>query len=196
MPGNKKIVAIFLAVLGCTFIGAYFYSIANSKVINLLHQQVPKTEIMARAEQAYNNSECVYECMRKEVNVTLDDKLIRYTQRYLKAKNDENFLPTGQWEITWKGKIKTKKEGTQKVSFTVRYDFHGNLIGMEQSAPDLNKPPNFKESEALAEATTFLQSLNVDTTAIVPRNKIINKDERVLHYDYAFSKPSFVSNDL
>ncbi|MFQ5770210.1 MAG: PP2C family protein-serine/threonine phosphatase [bacterium] len=196
MPGNKKIVAIFSAVLGCTFIGVYFYSIANSKVINLLYQQVPKTEIMALAEQAYNNSECVYEGMRKEVNVNLDDNLLQYAQRFLKAKNDKNFLPTGQWKIAWNGKIKSKKEGTQKVGFTVTYDVQGNLIGMEQSAPDLNRPPNFKESEALAEATTFLQSLNVDTTAIVLRNKIINKDERVLHYDFAFSKPSSVSNDL
>ncbi len=189
---DNKNTVILLAISGCLLIAAYFWTVSNTKTINLLHQDVPKNEILIQAEQAFNNSEFVDYEMRRKVTLNINKNLLHYAQ----LKNIETFLPVGQWKIIWTGKVATKKEGTQDVRFTVSYDFKGNLVGMEQIGPHLNKPPNFKESEALAEAINFLHSLQVDTSSIILKNNIRNKDDRVLHYDFAFSKPSSVSPEL
>lgn len=149
---------------------------------------------MEFAEQAYQQSEFADYQLTKRIDLKIDNLLLRFAQLHVDPARD--FLPIGEWEVAWKGKVATKKEGEQDVSFTVRYDFKGNLVGLEQSSPNLNKPPNFKESEALFEARQFLLAQNVDTTGITLRDNTINKEDRVLNYHFEFSRPSQLSPNL
>ncbi len=183
-----------LALLGCACIAAFLGIAARSKTIKLLQQHVTKNQILELAEQSYQQSEFADYQLTKKVDLKIDNLLLRFAQLHTEPTRD--FLPIGEWEVAWKGKIETKKEGQQDVSFTVRYDFKGNLVGLEQSSPNLNKPPNFKESEALFEAKQFLLAQNVDTTGIGLQDNTMKKDERVLHYQFEFSRPSRLSPNL
>ncbi|NIR48255.1 hypothetical protein GWO43_07300, partial [candidate division KSB1 bacterium] len=132
--------------------------------------------------------------LQQDVDLSIDDDLMHYAQLHLPDKDE--FLPIGRWEINWTGEIQTKKEGTKEVQFSVGYDFKGNLIELEQDSPELNNPPNFKESEAILEAKRYLHSFDIDTASVSLRNKIINKEDLTLEYDFLFTKPSSVSSDL
>ncbi|NIV94834.1 SpoIIE family protein phosphatase [candidate division KSB1 bacterium] len=191
---DKRFLAILLALFGCLLIALYFWISSHSKPTQLLHQHVPKGEILAKAEDAYYKSPFVDYNLQQDVDLSIDDDLMHYAQLHL--KDTDKFLPIGRWEISWTGEIQTKKEGAQEVKFSVSYDFRGNLIELEQNSPELNNPPNFKESEAILEAKRYLYSFDIDTATISLRNKIINKEDLTLKYDFLFTKRSSVSPDL
>jgi MFS family permease len=185
---------VLFALLGSAFIAVYIWIASESKIARLLHHQVPKNQILELADLAISQTEFLAYDLPKKVELSIDNHLLRFAQLNLNGQTDS--LPIGQWEIAWRGQIHPKKEGPQDVSFVVKYDFKGTLIGLEQNSPNLKKPPNFKEEEAVAEALRFLYALKIDTTSIAQKNKIINKEDRALHYNFTFSKPSLVSPRL
>jgi hypothetical protein len=178
--------------LGCACIAAFFGLAARSKTVKLLHQHLSKSQILELAEAVYQQSEFAQYQLSKSVDLKVDDQLLRFAQLHLEP---QQFLPLGEWEISWRGTIETRKEGPQDASLILRYDFKGNLIGLEQTSPNLNKPPNFKESEALLEAKRFLRQQNIDTTGLQLRDKTIN-EERVHRYEFEFRRPSPLSSNL
>ncbi|MCG8607526.1 hypothetical protein MJD09_21405, partial [bacterium] len=186
---------ILMALLGCLLIGVYFWVASRSKVTRLLQQELPRSEIVAIAEQAYNNSEFVYYDMRRTVELNVDNNLLRYAQVYL---DDEKVadLPIGEWMVTWRGSAETKEEGVQEVVFSVHYDFEGNLIGLRQDAPELKMPPNLGELEARIEARRFLHSQNVETDDLQVEEQFASKSGGSLQYDFVFSRPSTISPNL
>lgn len=196
MMKPDKIASILLAALGCIFIAVSFWIADSSKVTRLLYQYVSRDQILEQAQQVYRKSEFSDYVLKRKIDLNVDASLLRYAQLSFDENKLTEFLPIGRWEIVWKGERYAKKEGKQDIGLTLTYDFKGRLIGLEQTDPNLNKPPNFKESEALTEARKFLNSLGIDTSTISLRNKIINKEERTLHYDFLFTKPSPVSSDL
>lgn len=196
MSGLNKQLSIFLAVIGCMLMAAYFGLVSNSQIVQFFKQKIPKSEILAKAEKEFNNSDLADLDLTRKIQMDIDKKLLHFVQLYL---NDEKYygqVPVGQWQVTWEGELSTKKEGKQHVEFLVGYDFNGRLVSMGQFAPYLIRPPNLEEEDALQMARDFLHLRNVDTTTISLRNKTIRKDDRVLHYDFYFWKPSAISSFL
>ncbi|HEX9652522.1 MAG TPA: hypothetical protein VGA99_02330, partial [bacterium] len=146
---------------------------------------------MELAEEAYQQSEFAKYDLTKRVEIKIDNQLLRFAQLNLDPQG--HFLPIGTWEISWQGTLESKKEGPQEVGHTLRYDFGGKLVGLEQNSPNLNKPPNFKESEALFEAKRFLHIQSVDTSGLVLRDNTFNQEDRVLRHHFEFNRPSQLS---
>ncbi len=194
---NNKVVKILLGLLGCLCMAIFFVMQANSKTSNLLRQNISKNEILKKAEEAFQNSELADYDLKRSIDLDLDSNLSKYAQLHLNNKRPQGFYPIGSWDVAWTGKTHTKKEGEVEVRFQVKYDFDGNLIERLESAPHLRRPPNFKDSEAAEEAARrFLHTINIDTSAITVRNSASSKDDRVLLYDFSFTKPSSISPDL
>jgi len=197
MITNNKVVKILLGLFGCLCIAIFFAMQTNSKTSTLLRQNISKNEILEKAEEAFQNSELADFDLRRSIDLDLDSNLSKYAQLHLNNERPEGFYPIGSWEVEWTGTTQTKKDGDVKVRFRVKYDFDGNLIERLESAPHLRRPYNFKDSEAAEEAARrFLRTSNIDTSAITVRNSASSKDDRVLIYDFSFSKPSSISPDL
>jgi len=197
MITNNKVVKILLGLFGCLCIAIFFAMQTNSKTSTLLRQNISKNEILEKAEEAFQNSELADFDLRRSIDLDLDSNLSKYAQLHLNNERPEGFYPIGSWEVEWTGTTQTKKDGDVKVRFRVKYDFDGNLIERLESAPHLRRPYNFKDSEAAEEAARrFLHTSNIDTSAITVRNSASSKDDRVLIYDFSFSKPSSISPDL
>jgi len=196
---SSKKKTIFLAALGCVAIAGYFWLITGSdlgKISDLLRQTVSKQTILEKATQAYQSSELAEFDLPLDIDLKLNDNLFTYAEIHLNNQLPDAFYPIASWDMTWSGKTETKEVDDQPVYYKVKYDLAGNLVRLEQDAPELKRPPNFKEAEALAEAKLFLQNHNVDTSVTQLTNKSTTQDERVLTYDLTFSKPSPVSADL
>jgi len=194
---NNKVVKILLGLFGCLCIAIFFVMQTYSKTSILLRQNISKNEILQKAEDVFQNSELADYDLRRSIDLDLDNTLSKYAQLYLNNERPGGFYPIGSWSVEWTGTTQTKKEGEIKVHFRVKYDFDGNLIERLESAPHLRRPYNFKNSEAAEEAARrFLHTVNIDTSAITVRNSASSKDDRVLIYDFSFSKPSSISTDL
>ncbi|RMF62269.1 MAG: hypothetical protein D6743_12305 [Calditrichaeota bacterium] len=185
-----------LAVLGMAGILFYFWLSSRSNLNALFRQDRSRGEIVALAEEAFQQSEFAEYKMSRRVNLDLDRTLLHYAQLRDLPREPGVFYPVAVWEVTWKGKTPTKKEGLQDVEFSLSYDFSGKLVGLTKASPNLNRPPNLEEEEALAEAKRFLRQKGVDVSLLRLSNKIINKDDRVLNYDFTFSKPSPIAPEL
>jgi hypothetical protein len=191
---NLKLKPIPLAFLGCASIALFLWFAARSKTVDLLHQHVPKSKILEIADEALRQTEFAEYDLSQTVELKIDNLLLRFAQLHLDSKRD--FLPIGEWEILWRGAVESKKEGPQDVSLLLRYDFKGRLVRLEQVSPNLSKPINFKESEALNEARNFLVLQDVDTTGLVLRDNTMNQEDRVLRYHFEFSRPAQISPNL
>ncbi len=190
---NRR-VTILTACAGCLLIGLYFWLAANLPVAGILKPSVTQAEVIEQAQTIYDRSELYEYVLTREVQVELDKNLLTYAQTHLANRLPDGFYPVASWNVTWSGQIQTKKEGPQPASLSVKYDFSGKLIEMLQDYPDLQRPPNYKESEALQAAQDFLTDLYIDDLSL--SNKVISRDSRVLTYDFIFSKPSAIAREL
>ena len=112
MNFDSRLNSIFLALAGIVGIAIYFWLFSHSKALELLRIQNTREEILAKAEQAYQQSPLAQYNWRHSLRVTVDDDLFRYVQKSPNGDSAKSVLPIGQWEITWGGKF----EGAVKVS--------------------------------------------------------------------------------
>ncbi|MFQ5637027.1 MAG: hypothetical protein ACE5IR_03430, partial [bacterium] len=123
---DKKIISVLAAGIGCVLIILYFRIAASSDVAQFLVQNEPKNEILTKAEDMLANSEFADYDIKRRIDLDIDDSLLRYAQTVLENE-DALFLPIAKWKIRWSGIIHSKKEETQKISYTLAFDFNGNL---------------------------------------------------------------------
>lgn len=193
LTAKKKI--IIRGIIGCIAIFAYFLISAKLEMNNLIRQKISRDDALELANSEFKNSDLSNLELRQQVSVKINDDLLTYGQTKLDNKLPQEFYPVSSWLIEWAGEIETK-EGLQNVYFGIEYDFDGNLIRLEQNAPNLRRPPNYKEETALKAALVYLYRQNVDTTNLELTNKINNSNGQVRNYDFTFSKESPVSSDL
>lgn len=196
MNPDQKARSIILGILGSLFIAAFFWLFGDTKLVKILNLSMPRNEILAKAEQAFNESDLAKYNLSKRIRLVVHDELNQYAQVYLKKNNSNVTLAIGYWQITWSGKVKTKESEKEEVRYVIRFDFNGNLIGLEEVSPFLKKLPNLPESEAIAKATIFLSSFNIDSSSVELTKKRIYKEDKTLNYDFTFTRPSSISSDL
>ncbi|MFQ5652750.1 MAG: PP2C family protein-serine/threonine phosphatase [bacterium] len=196
MKADKRLFSILAAVLGGVGIALYFIAASFSDIAAVFRLERSKDEILQKATETFQDSELAATDLSRKVSLQINKTLLTYAQTRLDHELPEEFFPVASWVIRWQGTVDTKKEGRQEVEFRLEYDFKGNLIRLQQLAPHLTRPPNFKESQAVAEAKTFLASLGADTTALTLTNKTINTEDRVRFFNFVFLNPSPISPDL
>ena len=152
-PVKQKVIT--RAIIGCIAIFAYFLVSAKLDINNLLYQKVSREEVLEMANAEFKNSDLSNFNLKQQVSVEVNDDLLNYGQTKLNNQLPREFYPVGSWLVEWTGDVETK-EGKQEAYFKVEYDFAGNLIRRQQSAPDLRRPPNFKEEAALRTALLYL----------------------------------------
>jgi len=195
MNPESRSKSIRRALIGCVCIGLFFGIVSQSSLVTLLRPELSQPEALRLAEEMYRASEFVKYDFPHEIEIDLNEDLLNYAQIKSVQSTSRGFLPIASWVVTWRGEVETK-EGAEDARFSVRYDFQGNLVELEQEAPFFNRPPNFEESEAVKEAEAFLQRLGISIADITLKNKIINKEDRVLNYDFVFTRPSPISANL
>lgn len=177
---------IFLAALGILFVLFYLGVVDRSKFVHFLQFEQPKETIIARAENVYNASPLARYDLSRNTKLLLDEQLLQYAQRNLTSDTSQASLPIGKWQIAWRGNISTKEVEKQEVRFTLTYDLNGNLIELEQYAPQLIRLPNLKETEAIQKAKLYLASMNVDTSATELTDRRLTKENDILNYEFVF----------
>ncbi len=195
LPTNK-FYPMLLAMAGCIGIAAFFSMNASLRAVKLLNKMHAESEFIERATAAFKRSDLAEFPLSRATRVGVNKRLFNYAQTRFNSSLPEAFFPVGNWRVSWSGPVETRKEGTQEASFVVEYDFTGRLIHFEQSAPQLRKSRNLKEPTALREALRCLHDYGVDTTRVRLSSKIVNRDERLLRYDFTFEKPSPISDEL
>jgi hypothetical protein len=197
---DLRLQSILLALLGVLSIVIYFWLFAHSRNIQLVKLQMPKEEILAKAEQVFKQSAFGEYDMPQKVRFNVDEELFRYVQvsgdEHAKAK-----LPLGKWTISWADQVEQEEDGggvkvesgdKKKVArrFVIRYDSKGNLLGIEQSAPTGQTLFNLTEPEAFRQAKNFLASLNVDTAAIKVEKRATSQEEEKTKHTFSFTRSS------
>ncbi len=181
---------------GCVGLILFFQLAQRLPVTNIIHQDVPREEILLRAEQLYSTTDLSDLDLRRKVSPDLNNNLLSYAQTHLGSHVPDAFFPAASWTIFWEGVVEIRKEGKQEVAYGLDYDFSGNLIKLEQQGASLLKPPNLKESEAEGLARAFLVEQQVDTTAMELVSTTVNTQGRVRIHSFAFLKDSPINRDL
>lgn len=193
--------SLVLALVGILSVAIYFWLFAQSKAVHLLRTQVPKAEIMAKAEQAYKGSPLGEYDWPSELQVRVDDDLFRYVQTSPKGELAKSLLPIGEWEISWHGKAVPHDKGPVVVDidadkkkemgrFTVKYDLNGKLQRLEQVMPQPPDSSNLAEPVALQKAQEFLVALDIDTAAIQLAKREAAQESNLMKYSYTFKRTS------
>ena len=193
---NHAKYSILLGAVGTLFIGLYFYLSSISPVSNLFRQKTTREAILQQANAALARADLLDLDLARSLEMEYDQDLLVYAQRYNDSQLPEHFFPITIWRVTWQGKIETKKALPEDVSLSVTYDNTGRLVGMEFVHPELNRPPNYKESQALRKAKAYLREQHVDVNSLTLSNKSFRKDNRVLTHSFTFTKRSPVAPNL
>jgi hypothetical protein len=203
MNFDSRFKSIFLALVGIVSIVFYFWLFSHSQAMQLLRIRNTKEEILATAEQAYRQSPLAQYNWRHSLRVTVNDGLFRYVQKSPKGDSAKSVLPIGQWEIKWGGKfddgaVKVNSEPEKKKksgSFIVRYNFNGDLIGLDLSLPEDDDSTAISEAAALGEAKNFLAALAVDTASIKLKRKASSQEGGKVKQTFSFTRPALLSSD-
>jgi hypothetical protein len=195
MRFDPRLKSIGLAFLGICCILAYFWLFTKSKVNRLLQIDVPRSEIVVKAEKIFKQSPLGQYDLTQSVDVRVDDDLLRYLQTSGQSESANSPSLLGYWVISWKGKVETGKDKKEQARFAVHYDFDGNLVGLEQSLPQVKESRKLLESEALEQARSFLVSMNVDTGAVVLSKRKTSVESEQTKYTYTFTRASAASAD-
>ncbi len=196
MSLNKKLIPLLLALLGCLGLIFFFQITASLRAVKLLKPAHAAPEFLARANTAFEKSALAEFDLERKTSIELNRSLFAYAQTKFGGELPAAFYPIGHWRVEWRGEVETKKEGKQPAYFIVEYDFTGRLIHHEQSAPDLRKSRSMKEWDAIRKALLYLHRQEVDTTNLELLTNVGSKDNRLLQYEFTFSKPSPISSDL
>jgi hypothetical protein len=201
MNFDSRFKSILSALIGIWGIVIYFSLFVQSKPIQLLRIQTTKEEILAKAEQAYKDSPLREYDWPHTQRVSVYDDLFRYIQSAPNADSLKKKLPLGEWEVSWRGKIAPPGQGPVVVTvdsekkkdagyFLVRYDFNGNLVGLEQASPQVQDSTNLPEAEVLQKAKNFLASFKVDTSSVKLTKKETSQEGNQTRHKFTFTQPS------
>ena len=198
MNSDSRVKSVLAALAGILSIVIYLWLFAHSKPLQLLRIQTTKEEIFAKAEQAYKDSPLGEYDWPHAPRVNVDDDLFRYVQSSPNGDSLRKILPLGEWRFSWKGKIEPSSKGPVVITvdsekkddsfFIVRYDFNGNLAGLEQAMPQAQDSTNLSELEAIQKAKEFLISRDIDTASVKLTKKETSQDGNKRRQKFTFTK--------
>lgn len=198
MNFDSRVKSILLALAGVLSMALYFAFFSYSKPIQLLRIHTTKEEILAKAVQAYQASPLGEYNWPHTTKLNVDDALFRYAQNLPGTAETPTALPLGQWEISFRGKLApaggpvvvniddNKKNETGR--FIVRYDFAGNLRGLEQMRPQPLDSTHLDEAAALQKAKNFLSTLAVDTATVQITKKESSQEGKATRHAFTFTQ--------
>ncbi len=196
MTFDPRLKSIALALLGVAGMLAYFGLFARSRTAGFLRPRFTLEEIVAKAEQAFQQSPLAGFDLRRNVDVRVNDNLAKFVQRAALPDSAVAALSLGYWEIGWRGAIPTEKDKKERAVFKTRYDFRGKLIGKDLVDPRKKDTSNTSQEQALTRVNMFLAELAIDTSAFtLSEKKIAENDEGRLH-QFSFTRPLAVSSSL
>ena len=188
MKFDPRLKSLALALLGVACMLAYFWLFANSRIAGFLRPRFSQEEIIAKAEQAFQQSPLAGFDLRRNVDVRVNDNLTRFVQRAALADSAMASLSLGYWEIAWRGNIPAENDQKQRANFRTRYDFSGKLVGVELDDPRKKNTSTTSQEQALTRANMFLAELAIDTSAFtLSEKKIVENDDGQLH-QFSFTR--------
>ena len=195
---DSRLKSILLALAGILSIAVYFVFLHYSKPMQLLRLHASQEEILTKATQAYQASPLGQYNWPPRVEADVDGELFRYAQNSPGPQNPSAALPLGEWEITFRGKLATSNRGPVVVDigdnkkengrFVVRYDFAGNLRGLELVWPQAPDSTNLTEATALQKAKNFLAALAVDTAAVQITKRETSQEGKAVRHKFTFAR--------
>lgn len=191
MKENNRTNTILMALLGCMLIAAYLWFINNTDALNYLKLQIPRAEIIAKAEDSLKASPLSDRELNRDVRLSIDEDLFRFFQH--QNRGNESALPAmiGAMVVEWKGKIEN-----EKVEYSLSYDFQGNLRGFEKIFPKQADSTELRGNQAFRAANDFLHSQGVDTTALTITERSGKRENGIQKFDVTFTGPSILSSNL
>lgn len=191
-----KLSPLLLASLGLICIAAYFGVLANSGLARLLKFEKPSDEILALAQQAFEQSPLGAHALARDYEITLDENMLQYAQEHALPESLRAQLIMARWSIEREGEVETSAGKKNKARFVVEYDLSGKLVGFNQTPPGLNDSLKLAEPEAVRLAKAFLFKQGIDTTALTLAEKKTTEEEQVSKYGFTFTRALVFAGDL
>jgi hypothetical protein len=196
LPGYHKLPPPLLAALGVLCLAAYFGVLADSNLARLLRFEKSSEEILALAQQAFEQSPLGAHTLAHDYEITLDENLLRYAQEHALPESLRAQLIMARWRIEREGEIATRADKKSKARFAVEYDLSGKLVGFNQTHPELNDSLKLAEPEAVRLAKDFLRAQGIDTTALALAEKKTTEEERVSKHNFTFTRACVFDDGL
>jgi len=182
---NVKI--ILSAVFGMIFIAAYYFLVMQSDPVSLLCPQLGAEQhnIISKAESlkhqlflAMTHTHSTPGSFNREIRPYIDKNLFKYAQSYKQQNGKFPDLAVASWRVTWQNNTPPKNTSKHnRFDFEVAIDFNNQITEFRTNKqPDTaTKPIEFSEDDALIEAKSLLESLNISTKFMVITNKEFSK---------------------
>lgn len=196
---NSKTKSLLLAVLGVLGIVGFFTLFMQSRAIELLQLEIPRSEFQARADQAFAQSILADQDLKKRTGISIRSELYRYAQLHFNENLKKELLSLARWSFVWSGNVDDEKESQNekiRVFFRVEYDFNGRLVRQECEVPKSHTTAVLEEEEALARAKFFLASNGIELDSLKLKNRTLNRDKEIQTFKFEFERPSTISEDV
>lgn len=183
---KENIKKILGAVAGIIFIVLYFLLTTKSPLVKFLRPSAGQQEILSYAESFFKGLPVDSSRFEQVMSSGINNNLLQYAQYYRGENGEFPDVSAGYWDI--RRHDSNYSEANPETYLSVRFDFAGNLIGFKKREKDLDveNMKNLSEDEAHLEVIYFLESLNIDTQALVTANKEINEKGEKLKYRFTF----------
>ncbi|MFQ5628546.1 MAG: PP2C family protein-serine/threonine phosphatase, partial [bacterium] len=200
---NQKTKRLLLALVGLIGIAGFFAIFLRTNAVQLLQLTVPRSEIAAKAQQAFEQSVLADQDLDKSVDVNIRSELFRYAQLHFDENAQDRYLALARWQYTWRGDFAQeddaeKKEKAEKtsVNFHTEYDFNGRLVRQECEAPKSFTMAILEEDEALARANIFLVSNGIDVGVLELKNNALTRESDIQTYKFEFERSNSITSDI
>ncbi len=192
----QKISPLLLASLGVLGLVAFFFVLADSPLLRLLHFEKSREAILAQAQQAFEASPLAQASLPRDYEVTVSKSLLKYAQQHALSDSARAQLSYARWEVRWSGANKEDEDTEKKSHFALEYDLAGRLVGFSQAYPGLKDSVKVPEAEAMRRAKEFLLAQGLDTATVRLTQKKITEEDQVSKYNFRFERALALGAEL
>ncbi|NUO82889.1 hypothetical protein HUU05_22685, partial [candidate division KSB1 bacterium] len=196
LPFYQKLSPFLLASLGLLCLAAYFGVMADSQLVRLLKFEKSREEILALAQQAFEQSPSGQTSLPRNWEVTRDEKMLKYAQEHALPESLRARLVLARWKVFWGGKTEEHNGKIDKAYFAVEYDLAGKLVGFNQTHAGLKDSLKLGEAQAVFLAKMFLHAQGLDTATIKLAQKSTTEEDQVSKYNFTFAHPLDFAGEL
>lgn len=181
---------ILAALIGAACIPVFFILVMNTPLVRYIEPSPTSSRdvILNKADAFARRFSLNTSRFQRSINTGIDSKLLHYAQYYKKKNGDFPDLPVCYWRIIWRGKgtVQDDAQTSQWKLPEIRFDFKGRLTGFRIKTKDLKfeVTEQLHEDDALMTAKYLLESLNIDSEAVVIAQKDIMERNGVTTYKF------------
>ncbi len=195
-PFYQKFSPLLLASIGLLCCAAYFGVMADSQLVRLLKFEKSRAEILALAQQAFEQSPVSQPSLRRNWEVTRDEDMLRYAQEHALPESLRARLVLARWKVFWGGKTEERDGKREKAYFAVEYDLSGKLVGFNQAHAGLKDSLKLGEAQAVFLAKMFLHAQGLDSATIKLAQKNTTEEDQVSKYNFTFVRTLDFASEL